>query len=223
MEVDSLAPDGIASDLDEVLDKMDVDIPLTDDTTNGISAETLVDETRSADESPIADAFSADVTANVDNTPSADQNSNTHVPDADATANIDNTPNASKTPNTDKTSIADEVLSRDDRTHDQPVSSVFMQATVNTPVWKPAPIKYINGMSEYEWEKAENIKTNKKNCSKAWGLTARGSRYSENMTRRILHLLNRRRRSKRRRPPTLKSERYVRQERGGQTGMDMSC
>jgi hypothetical protein len=152
MEVDSLAPDGVAS---EALEKMDVNIPLTDDTTNGISAETLIDETRSADESPNADAFSADVTANVDNTPSTDQNSNTH--DADVTANVDNTPNTSKTPNTNKTFIADEVLNHDDRTHDQPVSSVFTQATVDTPVWKPAPIKYINGMSPYNLERVENI------------------------------------------------------------------
>jgi len=35
-------------------------------------------------------------------------------------------------------------------------------AITNTPVQKAAPIKYINGMSAYEWERAENIKQNKK-------------------------------------------------------------
>lgn len=43
----------------------------------------------------------------------------------------------------------------------QPVLTVA-PATTNTPVQKAAPIKYINGMSAYEWERAENIKENKK-------------------------------------------------------------
>jgi hypothetical protein len=45
-----------------------------------------------------------------------------------------------------------------DSTLGQPVAP----AVINAPVWKPAPIKYINGMSEYEWHKAENIKKNQK-------------------------------------------------------------
>jgi hypothetical protein len=43
----------------------------------------------------------------------------------------------------------------------QPVLTVA-PAITNTPVPKAAPIKYINGMSAYEWERAENIKQNKK-------------------------------------------------------------
>jgi hypothetical protein len=56
---------------------------------------------------------------------------------------------------------AAKIPSDDESTHGQPVLTLA-SAIVNAPVQKPAPIKYINGMSAYEWERAENIKRNKK-------------------------------------------------------------
>jgi hypothetical protein len=62
-------------------------------------------------------------------------------------AEVANSDDAPKTP------------SGDEPTHGQPVLTLA-SAIVNAPP-KPAPIKYINGMSAYEWERAENIKKNK--------------------------------------------------------------
>jgi hypothetical protein len=55
---------------------------------------------------------------------------------------------------------APKIPSGNESNHGQPVLT-HVSAIVNAPAQKPAPIKYINGVSVYEWERAENIKRNK--------------------------------------------------------------
>jgi hypothetical protein len=55
---------------------------------------------------------------------------------------------------------APKIPSGNESNHGQPVLT-HVSAIVNAPAQKPAPIEYINGVSVYEWERAENIKRNK--------------------------------------------------------------
>jgi hypothetical protein len=181
MDIDPIVPEVMASEIDEALDaQMNVDSP-TGDTSNA-HASLNADGRLKTNEVPNANATpGADITPNAHTssnadghlktneapnanaTPSADITSNApETPNTDKTLHADNTPTAPQAPNAEITPNADETPSSSDSTQGQSVSTVFTQTVTNRPVPKLAPIKYINGMTEYEWEKAENIKKNKK-------------------------------------------------------------